>query len=34
MPKTFATAFGLGEFDDLNTIKNDRDFFIKQYLKN
>ena len=23
MPKTFATAFGLKEFDDLETIKND-----------
>lgn len=34
MPKTFATNFGLKEFDDLNTIKNDRDFFIKQYLRN
>ncbi len=34
MPKTFATNFGLKEFDDLNTIKNDPDFFIKQYLQN
>lgn len=34
MPKTFATNFGLKEFDDLNTIKNDPDFFIKQYLRN
>lgn len=34
MPKTFATNFGLKEFDDLNTIKNDQDFFIKQYLQN
>lgn len=34
MPKTFATAFGLKEFDDLNTIVNDKDFFIKQYVKN
>lgn len=34
MPKTFATKFGLREFDDLNTIQNDRDYFIKQYLKN
>lgn len=34
MPKTFATNFGLKEFDDLNTIKNDQDFFIKQYLSN
>lgn len=34
MPKTFATNFGLKEFDDLNTIKNDQDFFIKQYLRN
>jgi hypothetical protein len=29
MPKTFATKFGLSEFDDLNTIKNDEDYFIK-----
>lgn len=34
MPKTFATNFGLKEFDDLNTIQNDPDFFIKQYLQN
>lgn len=34
MPKTFATKFGLKEFDDLFTIKNDKDFFIKQYLRN
>lgn len=34
MPKTFATNFGLKEFDDLNSIKNDPDFFIKQYLQN
>lgn len=34
MPKTFATKFGLSEFDDLNTIKNDEDYFIKQYIKN
>lgn len=34
MPKTFATNFGLKEFDDLNTISNDQDFFIKQYLRN
>ena len=34
MPKTFKTNFGLNEFDDLNTIKEDRDFFIKQYFKN
>lgn len=34
MPKTFATAFGLKEFDDLETIKNDPDFFVKQYLEN
>lgn len=34
MPKTFATNFGLKEFDDLNTIQNDQDFFIKQYLQN
>ena len=34
MPKTFATKFGLREFDDLNTIQNDRDYFIKQYLQN
>lgn len=34
MPKTFKTNFGLNEFDDLNTIKEDQDFFIKQYLSN
>lgn len=34
MPKTFATAFGLTEFDDLNTIINDPDYFIIQYLRN
>lgn len=34
MPKTFATNFGLKQFDDLNTIQNDQDFFIKQYLQN
>lgn len=34
MPKTFATKFGLREFDDLNSIYNDRDYFIKQYLRN
>ena len=34
MPKTFKTNFGLNEFDDLNTIKGDQDFFIKQYLSN
>ncbi len=34
MPKTFATKFGLHEFDDLNTIQNNKDYFIKQYLKN
>ena len=34
MPKTFATAFGLQEFDDLETIKNDQDFFVKRYLQN
>ena len=34
MPKTFKTNFGLSEFDDLNEIKNDQDFFIRQYLEN
>lgn len=34
MPKIFATAFGLSEFDDLNSIASDRDYFIKQYLRN
>lgn len=34
MPKTFASAFGLKEFDDLESIKNDPDFFVKQYLQN
>lgn len=32
MPKVFATKYGLSEFDDLNTIQNDPDYFIKQYL--
>lgn len=34
MPKTFATAFGLDEFADLNTIQNDPDYFIKQLIQN
>ena len=34
MPKIFATVFGLKEFDDLQTIANDKDFFVKQYLEN
>ncbi len=34
LPKIFATVFGLTEFDDLHTIMNDKDFFIKQYLLN
>lgn len=34
VPKMFATAFGLKQFDDLNTIKNDVDFFLKQYVEN
>lgn len=34
MSKVFATKFGLSEFDDLNTIKNDPDYFVKQYIKN
>ena len=31
--KRFATKFGLKEFDSLEEIKNDQDFFIKQYLR-
>ena len=34
MPKTFATNFGLSEFDSLDKIANDPDYFIKQYLRN
>ena len=34
MPKTFATKFGLKEFDDLNAIQKDKDYFVKQYLIN
>lgn len=34
MPKTFATAFGLTEFDSLEEIEKDPDFFLKQYIKN
>lgn len=34
MPKTFATNFGLKEFDSLEDIKNNQDFFIQQYLQN
>lgn len=34
MPKTFATNFGLKEFDSLDDIKNNQDFFIQQYLQN
>ena len=34
MPKVFATKFGLKEFDDLQTISNDKEFFIKRYLEN
>ncbi len=34
MSKTFATSFGLTEFDDLNIISNDQDFFLKRYLEN
>ena len=34
LPKTFATNFGLTEFDDLYSIKNDKYFFIRRYLEN
>ena len=34
VPKMFATAFGLQMYDDLNVIKNDEDFFLKQYIRN
>lgn len=34
MPKTFATAFGLKEFDSLNSIKDDPYFFVKQLIDN
>ena len=34
MSKTFATKFGLDENTDLNEIVNDKDYFIKQYLRN
>lgn len=34
MPKVFATKFGLKEFDGLQTISNDKEFFIKRYLEN
>ncbi len=34
MPKTFATAFGLNEFDSLEEIAKDPEFFLKQYIKN
>lgn len=34
MPKIFATKFGLSEFSDLNAISNDRDYFVKQFLRN
>lgn len=34
MSKRFATAFGLKEFDSLQAIKDDPDFFIKQYINN
>ena len=34
MPKTFATAFGLSEFDSLEEISNNKYFFVEQYLKN
>lgn len=32
MPKTFKTNLGLEEFDDLQTIKNDPDFFLKRII--
>lgn len=34
MPKTFIKEFGFDEFTDLNVVKNDEDFFIKQYIRN
>ncbi len=33
MPKTFKTNLGLDDFDDLETIKNDPDFFVKKLIK-
>lgn len=33
MPKVFATSFGLTEQDDVNSIVEDKDFFIKQYIR-
>jgi hypothetical protein len=32
MPKTFKTNLGLDQFDDLDTIKNDPDFFAKKII--
>ncbi len=34
LPKIFATNYGLSEFDDLNTILQDKYYFVKQYIKN
>jgi len=34
MPKIFATVFGLEPEDDLNTIKNNPQFFTERLIKN
>ena len=34
MPKVFAKKFGLREFDSVEEIVNDKDFFIKRYIDN
>lgn len=34
MPKTFATNFGLKQFDDLYSIENNPDWFVEQYIRN
>lgn len=34
MPKIFLNQFGFEEFTDLNEVKNDRDYFVKQLIRN
>ena len=34
MPKTFATNFGLKQFDSLSEIENNPDWFVEQYIRN
>ena len=34
MPKIFKTKFGLKEFDSLDNIVNNKNFFIERYLEN